>query len=159
MMINFDHLYTLLSIFEDGQKKKEYDDLNNEINSLKIKVLSKQEITESDDKEFFRIIQDQRKRIIVDKCTELRNKIEKRKTKGQHFSSILRDINKIRREGEKGLPIDKYDDLIVDLINFEKEIDEKISIEKHQFFQSWKMLVRGLIAGFILGIAGRLLIK
>lgn len=131
-MPNFERLPTWVSQFEMAREIKEYDELINNFNSLRIKVEEKQEITPEEHKEFSRIINAQWKRIIADKCTEIKYKIQNRKTKGQSFSHNLRELEKIRCEGEKDLPVDVYHDLYkFNLLDIEKDVDEKIQNEKY----------------------------
>lgn len=156
-MPSLEPLLTWVSLFEEAQEIKEYDDLAKKFYSLKIKVENNQEISEDDDKEFFRIVQTQWKRVIADKYNELREKVEKRDTKGQNFSNNLKELEKIRGEGEKDLRINEYYDLYVNMSELEKEIDEKIFIEKYQRRQSWNMLIIGLVIGFVLGIVSSII--
>ncbi len=153
-MSNLERLPTWVSQFEKAQEIKEYDELTNNFNSLRIRVEEKQEITLEEHKEFLRIIKAHWKRIIVDKYIEIKHKIENRKTKGQSFSHNLKELERIRCDGEKDLQVEDYHDMYkFNLLDIEKEVDDKISIEKYQKRQSWNML----IYGFILGIIGTLI--
>lgn len=143
-MSKLEQLPILVSQFERAQEINEYENLTNEFNTLRLKVESKQEITEKEDKEFFIIIQRQWKRVIVDKYTELKDKIKKRKTRGESFFDIFHILEKIRSDGEKDLDIDEYYTLFFGgLVSTEKKVDEKISNEKYQI----KMLIIGLVLG------------
>lgn len=155
-MSDLERLPTWVSQFEKAQEIKEYDELTNIFNSLRIKVEEKQEITLEENKEFSRIIKAQWKRVIVDKYNEIKHKIDNRKTKGQSFSHNLKALEKIRCDGEKDLQVDEYHDMYkFNLLYIEKDVDDKISIEKYQKRQSWKMLA----VSYVLGLATALILK
>lgn len=154
-MSDFEQLNWYISQLEEVREINEYKDLINEFNSLKTMVEGKKEITEEEDKEFSRIIKRYWKRIIAERYTIIKNKIENKKTKGQNFSGDLRQIDKIRCKSEDDLRINEYYDLYVSLTEVEKDVDEKISNECHQKSQSWKML----LISYVLGVATALIIK
>lgn len=155
-MTNQDTLSLFLmwhQLFEEAQKIEEYDDLNAEFNSLIAKAWSRKEISKEDDLEYYRIIKTYRKRIILDGSLRLKDKIEKRKSKGETFYGTLSKINKIRNRSEKDLEIDEYQDIFRELIELNREVDEKLSIEKYRRNQ----VLIGLIVGFFLGIVARII--
>lgn len=145
-MSGFDNLLMWFHLFKEAQKIKEYEDLNSEFDVFISKIGGNRVLTEEEDIEFYELIQTQWKRIIADKSDELEEKIRKRLTKGQTFSSIHKEINKIRRKGEKNLKIEEYYELYKDLMGIEKDVEEKISIERFQIL----LFITGLILGYLI---------
>lgn len=153
-MLNQEPLPTWIYLFEEVRKIEEYDDLTHDFNSLMIKVKTTGEITEDDNTKFYEIIKNQWKRVLIDKYNELENSISQRKTQGENFSKDIKALRKIRKGTETDLELDVYPELFQDLKEIREDIDAKISIEKYQRQQSLKIL----IFGFILGVAGSLMV-
>lgn len=149
-MTSSDVLLVLFSQFEEVKKIAEYDDLNLEFNRILAKT-EKTEVSEDDTSKLYEIIKINWRRGISGKCQELKDKIEKRKSKGESFSKILSKIDKLRNQSEKELDMPEYFDILSELIELNRDVDDKISIEKHQKKQRWKQLIIGIVASGVLG--------
>lgn len=149
-MASSDALLVLFSQFEEVKKIAEYDDLNLEFNRILAKT-EKTEVSEDDTSKLYEIIKINWRRGISGKCQELKDKIEKRKSKGESFSKILSKIDKLRNQSEKELDMPEYFDILSELIELNRDVDDKISIEKHQKKQRWKQLIIGIVASGVLG--------
>jgi len=148
-MVN-DALLVLFSQFEEVKKIAEYDALNLEFNRIIAKT-EKTEVSEDNISKLYEIIKINWRRGISDKCQELKDKIEKRKSKGESFSKILSKIDKLRNQSEKELDMAEYFDILSELRELNRDVDDKISIEKHQKQQRWKQLIIGIVASGVLG--------
>ena len=146
-MSNLETLPIFTSLFNEAQKKKEYDDLNANFRLLRTKVESNKIITEENEFEFEKLIRTQCKRVIADRFNEISTKITTRNTSGQNFTENQNKIEKIRSTGENDLEIHRYFELFNDLDYQEKEVDEKIYNETTQKKESWKLLYIGIIVG------------
>jgi len=153
-MSNLDLLNTWIRYFEDVQKIEEYEDLTQEFNSLRIKVESKREITDENNKKFENIIKINWQRVLKNICDGLENKIVNRKTEGQNFTGNLRDIRRIKRRSEEYLDMDEYYELYNDLKEVREDTDVKLSIEKSQKRESRKMLVFAFFLGVLSTLIG-----
>ena len=129
----------------------EYDELNEEYSKLKSKVLNRKEISDEDDVKFFGLIKTQWKWIIRDGADELLGKIKNRKTKGQNFTEIVREINTVKVKGQKNFSLEVYEKLYSDLKRLSEDTKEKIDIERYESQQFWRGLLYGGIIGAVLG--------
>ena len=149
-MVN-DALLVLFSQFEEVKKIAEYDDLNLEFNRIIAKT-EKTEISEDDTSKLYEIIKINWRRGISGKCQELKDKIEKRKSKGESFSKILSKIDKLINQSEKESDMAEYFDILSELRELNRDVDDKISIEKYQKDRFWKGLVIGVVASGVLSL-------
>ena len=138
--------------FELAQEINGYDELYSEFEELKTRVIMKKEISNEDNLEFLRIIRTQWKWLIRDGSNYFLSKIEERKTKGQEFSKITREIEKLKIGGQKDLLLEQYKTIFNKLRDLSEEAREKIFLEEYQEKQAWKFLIIGAIIGFILGL-------
>jgi hypothetical protein len=119
------------------QNIHEYDELNKEYSKIKSKVSTNHVITDEDDIAFFKVIKTQWKWIIRDGANEILNKIENRKTKGQNFREIIREVEKVKISGQEDASLDIYESLYSKLKIFDEDTKEKIDIEKFESKQFW----------------------
>ena len=138
--------------FELAQEINEYDELYLEFKELKAQAVIKKEISDEDNLEFLRIIRTQWKWLIRDSSNYQLNKIEERKTKGQEFSKITREIEKLKLDGQKDLLIEQYKNIFKNLKEIAEEAKEKIFLEEYQDKKEWKFLIIGAIIEFVLGL-------
>lgn len=150
-MASSDALLVLFSQFEEVKKIAEYDDLNLEFNRIIAKT-EKTEVSEEDTSKLYEIIKINWRRGISGKCQELKDKIEKRKSKGESFSKILSKIDKLRNQSEKESDTAEYFGILSELRELNRDVDDKISIEKHQKDRFWKGLIIGVVAGGVLSL-------
>jgi DNA-directed RNA polymerase subunit F len=158
-----ERLYEWEKHFERVQDIEEYAELNNEFQKLKSIVLNKGEISPEDDKEFRAIVRTQWNWIIRDGSDHLLEIIETRKTKGQVFSKIIKQINHYKMDGQKEHPLIEYEDIFSKLLDLADEVKESIFSEQYLAKQNWKFtiinIVIGAIIGFILSILTGILLK
>ena len=137
---NLDLLPTWFYLFEVGKEISEYEDLNIQFNSLIANVERNRKITDEDDKEFYTITKNQRRRTISELIHELKDK--KIESSGNNFSDENKRIDEYRRKSEEDLDIEIYDGIIHNLMDIRRSVDRKIC-------QSKKTLIKSICIGIL----------
>jgi tetrahydromethanopterin S-methyltransferase subunit G len=152
------------NLFERVQDIKEVDEIKKEFRKLKGSILNKHEITPEDDKKILNIIRTQWNWIIRDTADSALKNIDERKTKGQTYSKIIKEINDLKMKGQKEYDdLIEYEDIYAELDELSNEVKENISNEEYAHKQNWKFTVIniaiGAVIGFIISILTALLLK
>ena len=146
---NLDLLLAWFYLFKVGKEISEYEDLNIQFNSLIANVERNRKITDEDDKEFYTITKNQRRRIISELIHELKDK--KIEFSGNNFSDENKRIDEYRRKSEEDLDIEIYDGIIRNLMDIRRSVDRKI-------YQSKKTLIKSICIGILGSVIGGILL-
>lgn len=132
-----------------------FQDLDDQVDSLKIVIESKREFSDEQVEQLYGIIQENWKRALREICESTIERINTRKTRGETFSDIREDIHQLIKESQNDLKIDEYHTIFKQLQRDIDKMEEKISVERFNL----AIAGFGVLIGFLLGLLGSYFLK
>ena len=155
-MANLEAFYLWSNEHNYLQNIKKYNDITNDFEYTKAKVIQTQNLTKNDGIKLEENVARHWKRIIRDACSGLTKKIISRKIRIQLFSDLKLKIEKLLGEIEKkNLGLEDFHRIWSELQYCGDDMEERITVEKNQLW----LFFGGLAIGFILGILASIIVK